>query len=131
MIYKEHSFKATKPGAMALLTHKCPSCGKGHLFVSANPYNFRTFTNMPAACPDCGLNFNPEIGFYWGATYISYGLTMAFTAFTFITSTLLFGFMNSLGLFYITVNSVMLILLTPVFIRYSRTIWLWMFFDRR
>lgn len=30
---------------------------------------------MPAACSVCGQAFEPEVGFYWGAMYVSYGFS--------------------------------------------------------
>lgn len=84
---------------------------------------------MHPYCLSCSLNFNPEIGFYWGATYVAYALTVAFSGFTFAVSVLLFGFMPSLSLTYVGVNAALLVIFSPVFLRYSRLLWLWMFYE--
>jgi hypothetical protein len=115
----------------AFFGSKCPRCGKGHVFVSANPYNFGKILSTNKECPVCHLDFVPEIGFYWGATYMSYAITVAFSVFTFVVSTLMFGFMNSLNLKYVAVNGLLLFLFSPVFSRFSRESWLWMFYENK
>jgi len=110
---------------------KCPRCGQGKVFVSANPFNLRKMGSMEPHCKNCGLDFNPETGFYWGATYMSYAITVAFSCCTFAISTAMFGFMNSLSLYYVSVNAILLVLLSPVFFRLSRLSWLWIFYKTR
>lgn len=80
-----------------------------------------------ARCSNCDMDFIPEVGFYWGATYVSYALTVAFSVATFIVSVMLFGVLKSLSFEYVLVNSILMILLVPVFYRLSRMLWLWMF----
>jgi uncharacterized protein (DUF983 family) len=116
---------------MTALKGRCPRCGVGRVFESANPYNFSKMLNTNRECTNCHLNFIPEPGFYWGATYMSYGITVAFSGVTFAISTLLFGFMNSLSLTYVAVNAMLLFILSPVFFRFSRILWLWIFYDRK
>jgi len=47
---------------------RCPRCGEGTIFARA----FR----MRPACPVCGLAFEREPGYFIGAIYINYGLTV-------------------------------------------------------
>lgn len=47
---------------------RCPRCGRAPLFVGP----FR----MVARCPACGLVFEREAGYFIGAIYINYGLTV-------------------------------------------------------
>ena len=49
------------------LSLQCAVCGKGRLFQS--------FWDVHPNCPDCGLDFMPEQGYYVGAMYINYGVT--------------------------------------------------------
>jgi len=109
---------------------KCPRCGQGKVFVSANLFNLRKMAAMHDHCDHCQLEFSPETGFYWGATYMSYAITVAFSCFTFAISTALFGFMKSLSLNYVLVNGILLVLFSPVFFRFSRLSWLWIFYKR-
>jgi uncharacterized protein (DUF983 family) len=47
---------------------RCPGCGEGSVFEGA----FR----MRARCARCGLGFEREPGYFVGAIYINYGLTV-------------------------------------------------------
>jgi len=87
------------------MTGKCPRCGKGKVFVSRNPYNLKLMLATNKECSECHLDF---IGF------------------TFLISTLIFGFMNSLNIYYVGVNAVLLVIFSPVFFRFSRMLWLWL-----
>ena len=109
-----------------VLKGRCPRCEKGLVFASPNPYNLRKMFSTNRECTNCHLNFVPEVGFYWGATYVAYGITVAFSGLNFVISTLIFGFMNSLNLTFVAVNGLLLFLLYPVFYRLSRMLWLWM-----
>ena len=109
---------------------KCPRCGQGQVFASTNPFNLRKMNSTNQQCSQCQLDFIPEVGFYWGATYMSYTITVAFSCLTFAISALIFGLMRSLSLYYVLVNGILLFLLSPLFFRFSRMIWLWLFYKR-
>jgi uncharacterized protein (DUF983 family) len=47
---------------------RCPRCGRGALF--------RGLVRMVERCPVCGLVFERETGYFIGAIYINYGLTV-------------------------------------------------------
>src|ERR1035438_4842814 len=111
---------------VSILKGRCPRCGVGKVFESSNPYNLPKMFETKQECSNCHLNFNPEIGFYWGATYVAYVLTVAFSGLTFFISTMIFGFMHSLNLTYVLVNAILLVLFLPLFFRFSRILWLWM-----
>ena len=57
-------FRTLLVRALAL---RCPLCGRGKLF--------RGWFSMHKACPNCGLIFEREPGFFLGSIYINYGLT--------------------------------------------------------
>lgn len=42
------------------------------------PYNLNNFMQMNANCPVCHLQFEVEPGFFWGAMYVSYSLSVTF-----------------------------------------------------
>jgi uncharacterized protein (DUF983 family) len=48
---------------------RCPRCGVGRLF--------ETFLKMHEICPTCALRFEREHGFFVGAIYVNYALTIA------------------------------------------------------
>jgi hypothetical protein len=76
---------------------------------------------MPDNCPVCDQPYSLEPGFYFGATYVSYGLTVAYMVTAFLSNWLFLGFpiMQALpvilGIF---------VLLTPVIFRFSRSIYI-------
>jgi len=100
---------------------KCPHCHHGDMFVNKNPYALKVMSHMPKSCPVCGRSYFPETGFYWGAMYMSYMLTVFSSIFNVILIGLIFGFeMYPL----IIGNTLLLIILYPLFFRYARVMWL-------
>ena len=51
---------------------RCPICGRGKLF--------RWWLLMHERCPNCGVKFEREPGFFLGSIYINYGLTALIVA---------------------------------------------------
>lgn len=70
------------------------------------------------------MDFENETGFYYGAMYMSYALSVAISVLNFIWTVLAFGF-GSIWIF-ITINAIVLILLWPFIFRISRVLYLWM-----
>ncbi|MEO1450452.1 MAG: DUF983 domain-containing protein, partial [Bacteroidota bacterium] len=60
-----------------IIHQRCPRCHQGKLFTQKNPYNLKEMGKMPPACPVCGQDYVIEPGFYFGASYISYALNVA------------------------------------------------------
>ena len=61
----------------ALFQGKCPRCRVGNIFahsVAAQPLRFN---KMNETCPHCEVRLEPEPGFYQGAMYVSYAITIA------------------------------------------------------
>lgn len=66
----------TAPSAWTAFTQgKCPQCRTGQLFKSG-PFNLSHFREMHSHCPACGVKYEPEPGFFWGAMYFSYALVV-------------------------------------------------------
>ncbi|PCJ82329.1 MAG: DUF983 domain-containing protein [Bacteroidetes bacterium] len=113
-----------------VLTCSCPQCGEGKMFVYSNPYHLSTITKMYPSCTKCGEDFVKEPGFYFGAAYVSYALTVGIWVAVFvILKTLAFiGFIefeflkNAPTLIISGVTT--LIVLLPIIYRLSRSIWL-------
>lgn len=63
---------------LSVLQNRCPRCRKGPLFVNPNPYVYRDMSKMHKSCPACQQDFVIEPGFYFGATYVSYGLNFMY-----------------------------------------------------
>ena len=59
---------------------RCPNCGRGRLF--------RGVFRMLSRCPECGLSYFPEQGYYVGAMIINYVATTAVVVAIFLLSLL-------------------------------------------
>ncbi|HTS65189.1 MAG TPA: DUF983 domain-containing protein [Candidatus Acidoferrales bacterium] len=62
-----------EPGAMmdwsAILHGRCPRCRKGAIYRLPV---WRGYLSMYERCPECGLKFEREPGYFLGAMYVSY-----------------------------------------------------------
>lgn len=129
-----HEHKEPSPGFLRLFACKCPRCRIGDMFVEKNAWKLKKTMKMNETCPVCGQSFNIEVGFYYGAGYVSYALSVALSVATFIAWWLLIGFSYSDNrfLYWIIFNAVFLIFMQPYLMRVSRTGWLAFFvrYDR-
>lgn len=109
----------------AIFRHKCPRCHEGNLYNYKNPYTHLTkVSDMPSNCPVCNQSYNPETGFYFGAAYVSYALTVAI-AVAILVAGLVFG-VRKFETFAWMIG-IGLVLLAPLTLRFSRTIWIHIF----
>jgi hypothetical protein len=81
---------------------------------------------MHKRCPVCGQPTEIEVGFYYGTGYVSYALTVAFSVATAVAWWLFVGFsINDDRIFWwLGINSLLMLLLQPIFMRLSRSVWL-------
>ncbi|MBC7589181.1 MAG: DUF983 domain-containing protein [Chitinophagaceae bacterium] len=108
------------------LANKCPRCRLGYLFKSTNAYDLRNNMKMHERCLVCNQPTEIEVGFYYGTAYVSYVLTVAFSVATFFAWWVLIGISikdNSI-FWWLGINSVLMILMQPLFMRLSRSLWL-------
>ncbi|MCI4671300.1 MAG: DUF983 domain-containing protein [Bacteroidia bacterium] len=105
----------------AMVGLRCPRCRRGKLFTSANPFNFKKITDMPHSCPVCGQDYSIEPGFYFGATYVSYALNVAWLVPLFILMRFVLGLEYK---YYVITMFVLLPILIPLISRISRAFWL-------
>lgn len=109
---------------LAMLAQKCPRCHRGPLFKHS-AFNLRRFDEMYEDCVACGQYYEPEVGFYRGAMYISYGFS---TGIVFLTGVLLYYLANDPPVWvYITTVAAIVVLLTPLLFRYARVVMLYFF----
>jgi uncharacterized protein (DUF983 family) len=108
----------------SIMNNKCPHCHKGNFWETSNPYDLKRFSKMNNRCPVCNEDFKREPGYYFGATYVSYGLTVAFGIAMYVV---LAGFFDMDTVSFLITFSVSLIILMPVFYRSARLIWINMF----
>ena len=109
---------------MAAVAQRCPRCHEGPLFTHS-ALNFTKFADMPEACPVCGQAYEPEPGFYWGAMYISFAFS---TGIMLVVGFAVYFLLNDPATWvYIVSVAVASLLLTPLSLRYSRTLMLYWF----
>jgi hypothetical protein len=115
-----------KPSVLNLFKCKCPRCRQGDMFQDSNPYHLKNTMKMNKECPVCKQPLDIEVGFYFGASYISYALTVALSVATFVTWWVLIGFSlyDDRIFYWLTLNAVLLIVAQPYLMRVSRTGWL-------
>ena len=81
---------------------------------------------MNKTCRVCGQATEIEVGFYYGTSYVSYALTVAFSVATLMLWYLLIGLSTDDNRFFywLGCNAVLLILLQPWLMRLSRSLWI-------
>lgn len=106
---------------VSVLKLKCPRCHKGDLFINKNTYRYKGFFDMPDNCSKCGQDFQIETGFYYGAMYSSYAITIIINALVFLGMYMVFEY--NLGLF-LSVDAFVLLITMPYVFKVSRSIWI-------
>ena len=118
---------AKRPGyLLSICTGKCPRCREGHIYRVKSPYKLKSVVKMNEKCPVCGQPTEIEVGFYYGTGYVSYALSVAVCAASFVAWWMIIGFsLNDTRFFWwIGFNALLLIALQPPLMRISRTLWL-------
>lgn len=105
----------------SILFNKCPRCHKGDFMEENNLLKFKKASKMNKNCPQCNLKYMMEPSFYYGAMYVTYTLSVGISIITFIVSTLVFN-LSMLQCFFPIV--IVLILTSPLTLRFSRIIWI-------
>jgi len=60
----------------SIFNFKCPKCQEGEFFIS-QPYDLKKMGEIHDHCSECGLKYDKEPGFYYGAMYVAYALAVA------------------------------------------------------
>jgi len=95
------------------------------MFVESNPYNLSKLFDMKKRCPVCGQDPElGEIGFYWGAMYIGYALSVGVLLLMVAAAYFLFGLTVIQSIITVSIVHVLLI---PYQFRTARLIWINMF----
>ena len=119
------SFKNSK--VLAILRMKCPRCQEGDLFPAGTLLHPARFSEMNKSCAKCGQDFEPGLGFYYGAMYASFGFnTLIFIAVWVGMALTLEEVMIGTMVIVLAVVSVALL---PLNFRLSRALWINIFVD--
>lgn len=92
---------------------RCPRCGDGALFSG--------WFAMHEACPECGLRYEREPGYFVGAIYVNYAVTAVVSLGSVIALDVAVGLPVWLQ---VTLACALAALVPVVFFRYSRSVWL-------
>ncbi len=106
---------------LSVIKLKCPKCHEGDLFINKNTYKYKGFFDMPENCTKCNQDFQIETGFYLGAMYSSYAITIIINVTVFLILSLFLEY--NIGLF-LTIDLFILLLTMPYVFKISRAIWL-------
>jgi uncharacterized protein (DUF983 family) len=108
----------------SIIKFKCPRCNEGEFFVS-HPYDLSKIGDIKEHCSECGLKYEKEPGFYYGAMYVAYALGVALFVTLWTSFNLFFPFV-SVGI-QILVIILATVFLSPVMYALSKIIWANMF----
>jgi len=108
----------------SILTGSCPKCQNESMYSDKNPLHLTKVLKMNEHCSHCGLKYQIEPSFFYGAMYVSYGLNVAVGIAAFIVSFVFFK--TSIEESFIAIV-VTLILLFPFVLRLSRNLYINMF----
>lgn len=99
------------------------------MFSDPNPYHLRNITRMPERCAVCGQATEVEVGFYYGTGYVSYALSLLLSALSFIlwTCTIGISLKDNRIFWWLGCNILLMVLLQPLLMRLSRSIWITFF----
>jgi uncharacterized protein (DUF983 family) len=110
----------------SILTGSCPKCQNENMYVDANPYHLGKVLKMHENCSHCGLKYQIEPSFFYGAMYVSYAVNVALGVATFIIAKMFIG-LDLVQSFAAIIGS--LVVLYPLVLRISRNIYINLFVD--
>ena len=113
----------------SILTGSCPKCHEESMYVEKNPYKLGSLYKMNETCSHCHTQYMIEPSFFYGAMYVSYGLTVAIGMAIFVTLNVILGLEVLTTFIGIVIG---IIVLMPVTARLARNIYINMFihFDK-
>jgi uncharacterized protein (DUF983 family) len=111
-------------GLKAAINARCPQCREGRLF-KFKWWNIFNFAQMEDTCSECGMRYEVEPGFFYGAMYISYAFTVGIML---IGGLVIYNFFNdpdAMG--YVIPITLISLALVPANFRVSRVIFIHLF----
>jgi hypothetical protein len=118
--------KRSRSYISAVLGCRCPRCREGKLFKHPLNINLKRIMLMNKECPVCGQPTELEVGFYYGTSYVSYAFTVLLSLASLIAWWLIIGLSTTDNRFFFWLgsNAILLILLQPWIMRFSRSLWI-------
>ena len=119
----KHTGAAAMNRILNIVRGKCPKCEVGDVFESKGNIFMLRAPVMHEECPHCGHRFEIEPGFFLGAMYVSYALTIAESA----TGYMVARYFTTNLAPILPIIAAVIILMTFINFRYSRIIWMYIF----
>ena len=108
----------------SILTGSCPKCQNESMYLDKNMLHLTKILKMNENCSHCGLKYQIEPSFFYGAMYVSYGLNVAIGIAAFIITSVIFKMELKWAFISIIAN---MVILFPIVMRLSRSIYINMF----
>ena len=111
----------------SVFNNKCPRCQEGDFWKSRKPLkNYFQKNSMHETCECCELIYTKELGFWYGAMYVSYGMNVLLFVLTagFIY---LISHGEASAISYIWIIILSSLIMAPIFYYYARLIWINLF----
>ena len=107
----------------SILFNLCPKCHEGRFWKTNNPFKNILLKNSESSisCDKCMIKYELEIGFWYGAMYISYAIGVALMLFLWGCLVLLFPLINISLLISLVVIGILIF--SPMNYHLSRLIW--------
>ena len=105
----------------SILTGSCPRCQKESMYLDKNIFHLSNLLKLKDNCSFCGLQYQIEPSFFFGAMFVSYALNVAVMIAVFLVC--FFVFKASVGIIF-TAIILALIVLFPMIMRLSRNIYI-------
>lgn len=102
---------STRSRFSAIVHRRCPRCLEGPVF--------RKILRPNASCPECGLVFEREPGYFLGSFYVSYGIGAAVA----IPTVLVVIYLELSFLWLFPIVALWVGLLGPLIVTYARVLW--------
>lgn len=112
----------------SMIMNKCSRCHQGDVFISKNPYDLSNMFKLHKTCSHCQLKYEKEPHFFYGALYISYGISAGWFIIWYSLLSVTFNWDN---VYFILFLSLFIIAVAPLTLRWSRLIWLNIFYKYR
>jgi uncharacterized protein (DUF983 family) len=105
----------------SILTGTCPKCHEESMYIVKNSYILSKVFDMHEKCSHCETKYKIEPSFFFGAMFVSYGVSVLIGIIAFLVSH--FIFKTNLKTSFVSIV-ISLIALMPIIMRISRNIWI-------
>ncbi len=109
----------------SIFRFKCPRCHQGEFLDTRNVYDLKKAGDLKENCSHCGLKYEREVGFYFGAMYVAYALAVALFVTCWVATTVLYPNYEAMTLVWIVIGASLLT--GPILYALSKIIWINLF----